>query len=85
MLTRLSRWVDGVEKKNLDTNLALSNDDATAVDVCHATVPPHLGEGVLPLDVATIRDFLRYHISMSRERIDDKRRITVDSVNTFAE
>lgn len=46
--------------------------------------PPRLGEGVSPLDLATIKDFLRFHVAISRGRIDDER-ITVDSVNTFAE
>ena len=80
---RSSRWVDGVEKKKRDTRVVLS-DNATAVDVCHATGPQRLEEGVLPLDLATIKDFLRYHVAISRGRIDDER-ITVDSVNTFAE
>lgn len=62
----------------------LSDGDATTVDICHATGPRHLGEGVLPLDLATIKDFLRFHFAISRGRIDDER-ITVDSVNTFAE
>ena len=34
MLTRSSRWVDGVEKKKRDTRVVLS-DSAAAVDVCH--------------------------------------------------
>ena len=84
MLTRSSRWVDGLEKKKRDTRVVLSDDDAAAVDVCHATGPRHLGEGVLPPDLATIKDFLRFHVAISRERIDDEQ-ITVDSVNTFAE
>ena len=84
MLIRLSRWVDGLEKKKRDTRVVLSNDAAAAVDVCYATGPRHLGEGVLSPDLATIKDFLRFHVVISRGRIDDKR-ITVDSVNTFAE
>ena len=60
------------------------SDNATAVDVCHATGPQRLEEGVLPLDLATIKSFLRYHVAINRGRTDDER-ITVDSVNTFAE
>lgn len=76
--------IDGVEKKKKrDTRVVLS-DNATAVDVCHATGPQRLEEGVLPLDLATIKYFLRYHVAISRGRIDDER-ITVDSVNTVAE
>lgn len=83
MLTRSSRWIDDVEKKKRDTRVILP-DNAAAVDVCHATGPQRLGEDVLPLDLATIKDFLRFHVAISRGRIDDER-ITVDSVNTFAE
>lgn len=53
--TDLSRkWVDVVEKKKRDTKVVLSHDDV-AVDVCHATGPRRLGEGVLPFDLATIK------------------------------
>ncbi|KAL9045573.1 MAG: hypothetical protein Q9214_001404 [Letrouitia sp. 1 TL-2023] len=41
-------------------------------------------EGLPPLDLATIKDFLRFHVAISRGRVDDER-ITVDSVNTFTE
>lgn len=63
MLTRSSRWVDAVEKKR-DTVVVLS-DDGAAVDVCHATGPRQLGEGVFPLHLATIKDFLRFHVAIS--------------------
>ena len=64
--------------------MVLSYDDAAAVDVCHATKPQRLGEGVLPPNLAIIKDFLRFHVVISRERIDDER-IIVDFVNTFVE
>ena len=83
LCSSIDRWVDGVEKKKRDTRVVVS-DNGTAVDVCHTTGPQRLEEGVLPLDLATIKDFLRYHVAISRGRIDDER-ITVDSVNTFAE
>ena len=87
LLTRSSRWVDGVGKKR-DTRVMLSDDDddddAATVDICHTTGPQRLGEGVLPLGLVTIKDFLRFHVAISRGRIDDEQ-ITVDSVNTFAE
>jgi hypothetical protein len=38
-----------------------------------------------PPDLATIKDFLRFHVAISRGRIDEEGRITTDSVNTFAE
>ena len=84
MLTRSSRWIDGVEKKKKRDTRVVLFDNATAVDVYHAIGPQRLEEGFLPLDLATIKDFLRYHVAISRGRIDDER-ITVDSVNTFAE
>ena len=83
ILTQSSRWVDGLEKKKRDRRVVLS-DDAAAVDVCHATRPQHPGEGVFPLDLATIKNFLRFHVAISRGRIDDER-ITIYSENTFAE
>jgi hypothetical protein len=33
----------------------------------------------------TSKEFLRFHVAISRERIDETGRITVDSMNTFAE
>ena len=64
--------------------VVLSDDDAAAIHVYHATKPQRLGEGVVPPDLATTNDFLRFHVSISRGRIDDER-ISVDSVNTFVE
>ena len=43
-------------------------------------------EGLPPLDLATIKDFLRFIVATSRGIIDDKQKqVTVDSVNTFTE
>jgi len=42
------------------------------------------GEGVPAPDLATIEIFLRFHVAISRGKIDDER-IIVDSVKTFAE
>ena len=42
-----------------------------------------LQKGVPHPDLATTKDFLRFHIALSRGRIKDK--TTVDSVKTFAE
>ena len=36
MLTRSSRWVDGVEKKKHGIRVSLF-DDAAAIDVCHTS------------------------------------------------
>lgn len=81
MPTQSSRWVGAVEKKR-DRGESLIDDDA-AVNVCHATGAQCLREGS-PLDLTTIEDLLRFHVAVSRGRIDDKR-IAVYSVNTFAE
>lgn len=82
MLTWVSRWVDAVKEKNGDTGELPSDNDA-AVDAC-STKARSLREGLPPPNLATIKDFLRFHVAISRGRIDDER-TTVDSVNTFAE
>ena len=75
--------MDAIEKKCCDTGIVFS-DDSAPVDIGYTTRPRRLREGVPPPDLATIKDFLRFHVAISRGRIDDER-ITVDSVNTFAE
>ena len=74
--------MDAVEKKNRDTRKLLPDSD-TAADTC-CTKARGLREGLPLPNLATIKDFPRFHIAMSKGRIDDQR-ITVDSVNTFAE
>lgn len=45
-----------------------------------------LREGLPPLDLATIKDFLRFIASVSDGIIDDDTElVTADSINTFAE
>lgn len=44
-----------------------------------------LGKGAPPLDLATLKDFVRYKVSTNQEVIDDKGRPTADSMNTFEE
>ena len=68
------------KKKKRDIRELFIDDDA-AVD---ATGVRSLREGSSPLDLATIKDFFRFHAAISRGRIDDTR-TTVDSLNTFAE
>ena len=63
--------MDAIEKKKCGTGMVLPDDDAM-FDVAHTTRLRRLREGVPPPNLATIKDFLR-------------ERITVDSVNTFAE
>ena len=74
--------MDALEKKNRETRRLLSDSDTTADTCC--TKERGLQEGLPPPDLATIKDFLRFHIAISKGRIDEQR-ITVDSVNTFAE
>ena len=69
--------------KKCDTGMVLC-DDGAAVDVCHMMGIRRLGEGVPTPDLATIKDFLNFHVTISWGRINDER-ITVDLVNTFAE
>ena len=82
VLIQSNRWMDAIEKKKRDTGTVIS-DKGVKVDACHTTRPQRLREGIPPSDLATIKDFLRFHVAISRRRIDDKR-ITVDFVNTFA-
>ena len=77
-----NRWVDAVKEKNRDT-IALPSGSDTVADAC-CTKAGTLCEGLPPPNLATIKDFLCFHVALSRGRIDDER-TTVDSVNTFAE
>ena len=61
------------------------NQQAT-VDASYTTGAQRLHEGLPPLDLATIKDFLRFIAAISRGTIDDKEElVTADSMNTFAE
>lgn len=85
VLTQLSRWVIAVEKKEQDTRESLFSDDA-AVNVPYTMRARSLQESLPPLDLVTIKDFLRFIIATSRGIIDDgQKKVTVDSMNTFAE
>lgn len=71
--------------KKQDTAEALFRDDA-AVGVSYTTEARSLREGLPPLDLATIKDFLRFIVATSEGIIDDgQKKVTVDSMNTFAE
>ena len=84
-LTALSRWVALIEKRTHDAGEVLS-DKQTAVDVSRITGAQSLREGLPPLDLATIKDFLRFIASVSDGIIDDETElVTADSMNTFAE
>lgn len=64
----------------------LSTDGQPAVHVHDTIGPRRLQEGSPPLDLATIKDFLRFKASISGGRIDKElERATADSLNTFAE
>lgn len=85
ILTQLSRWVAAVGKKEQGTEEALFGDDS-AVDASYIMEARSLREDLPPLDLATIKDFLRFIVATSRGIIDDgQKKVTVDSMNTFAE
>lgn len=74
-----------VELKKQYTAEPLFRDD-TAVDVSYTTEVRSLRDGLPPLDLATIKDFLRFVVATSKGIIDDgQKKVTVDSMNTFAE
>jgi hypothetical protein len=84
-LTNLSRWIVSIENNRLNAG-DLSIDGKSAVNVPNAMSPTSLQEGSPPLDIATIKDFLRYKASISDGRIDEElERATTDSLNAFAE
>ncbi len=75
-----SRWVALVEKHTQKAG------DRSAVDASHTTEPQSLREGLPPLDLATIKDFIRFIASVSDGIIDEENNlVTTDSLNTFAE
>ena len=74
-----------VAEKEQDTRESLFGDNA-AVNVPYTMRAQSLREGLPPLDLATMKDFLRFIIATSRGIIDDgQKKVTVDSMNTFAE
>lgn len=70
LLTWLSRWVGAVKEKNDDTR-EMPSDNDSAADAC-STKARSLREGLPPPDLATIEDFLRFHVAISQGRIDDE-------------
>ena len=66
---------EGEESKTERSDETAEMDDARAVCCLRKRAP-------CP-DLATTKDFLRFHIALSRGRIKDE--TTVDSVKTFAE
>jgi hypothetical protein len=84
-LTKSSRWVVSIKNDGLNAG-DLSTDGMSAVNVPDAMGPTSLQEGSPPLDIATIKDFLRFKASISEGRIDEElERTTADSLNAFAE
>ena len=71
IVTKLSSWVIAVGEREQDTS-----------EFVRAR---RLQKGLPPLDLATIKDFLRYITATSKGRLDDKKRVTVASINIFAE
>ena len=80
-----SRWITLVEKRTHNAGEVLF-DKQNAVDVSHITEAQTLRKGLSFLDLATIKDFLRFIVSVSDEIIDDEiELVTADSMNIFAE
>ena len=81
----LSRWIVSIETEPLNARDS-STDGQSADSVPDAIIPRSLEEGSPPLDIATIKDFLRFKASISEGRIDEEQeRTTPDSLNAFAE
>lgn len=59
------------------------SDNATAVDVCHATGPQRLEEGVLPLDLPLSN--VSFAITLPSAGEESTTNESPSSVNTFAE
>lgn len=56
------------------------------VDASYTTGAQRIREGLPLLDLATIKDFLRFIATISRGTIDEKEElVTADSMNTFGE
>ena len=67
---------EGGEESKMERSDETAEMDDTRAVYC-------LRKGAPCPDLATTKDFLRFHIALSRERIKDE--TTVDSVKTFAE
>ena len=81
----MSRWIVSINNNPLDAK-DLGTDGQSADSVPDAMISRSLEEGSPPLDIATIKDFLRFKASVSEGRIDKEReRTTPDSLNAFAE
>ena len=71
-----------VEKQKQEQDTGKTDD--TAVDASHTIKAWSLREGVPPLDLASIKDFLRFIVATSRGIIDDgQKKVTVDAMNAF--
>lgn len=69
-----------IEKKEQDKGEALLGDD-TVVNVSYTVEARSLQEGLPPLHLATIKDFLRFIVASSRRT----EKVIFDSMNAFAE
>jgi len=71
-----------MEGKDEEDDSKVERGDETS-EIDGSTAVYCLQKGAPHPDLATTKDFLRFHIALSRGRIKDK--TTVDSVKTFAE
>ena len=53
-----------MKKKKCTTTMTLSDNDA-AIVTYHTTMPQRPREGLFFPDLATIKDFLRFHVAIS--------------------
>ena len=62
--------------------MILFDDDVATIVAYHTTISQRFREELSSFDLIIIKDFLRFYVAISRERIDDER-ITINSINTF--
>lgn len=85
-----SNWLKVLEVKmardaGVSFHPEVDKDNDIASNTSQNSHSPCLREVGPLLHLATIKEFLRFHISLSKGRIDDEKRTTVDSMNTFSE
>lgn len=71
------------------TSITLSRATLTRssswLDTYNVAEAPRPVKGSTAPDLATIKDFIRFHVAAGTGTIDKEGRLTVDSTNTFAE
>jgi hypothetical protein len=75
------RWTEGIEEGEGEKSNAERGDEIAGIS--SISTASCLRKGSPCPDLVTTKDFLRFHIALSRGRI--RKQTTVDSVKTFAE